>query len=89
MTQVASTAVLVPDTITSRRSIRDFTAEAITDDQVHALLHAAVLAPTAMHQEPWQFVVVQDREALRRPHERRDLRRDDRPADLVRPGRPR
>jgi nitroreductase len=66
MTQVASTAVLVPDTITSRRSIRDFTAEAITDDQVHALLHAAVLAPTAMHQEPWQFVVVQDREALRR-----------------------
>jgi nitroreductase len=54
------------DAIASRRSVRSFTAEPVTADQVRQLLAAAVLAPTAMHAEPWQFVVVQDRERLRR-----------------------
>jgi nitroreductase len=33
---------------------------------VRALLDAAVQAPTAMHEQPWLFVVVQDRRLLRR-----------------------
>jgi nitroreductase len=33
-------------------------------------VHAAVRAPTAMHQEPWSFVVVQDRAMLRRISDR-------------------
>ena len=34
------------------------------------LLDAAVHAPTAMHQEPWKFVVIQDRALLRRLSDR-------------------
>jgi nitroreductase len=54
------------DAIAFRRSTRSFTADPVTADQVRQLLAAAVLAPTAMHTEPWQFVIVQSRDRLRR-----------------------
>lgn len=54
------------DVIFSRRSVRAYTGGAIDTDTVRALLDAAVQAPTAMHAEPWAFVVVQDSEALKR-----------------------
>lgn len=49
-----------------RRSVREYTADVPDRDTVQALLEAAVQAPTAMHQEPWGFVVIQDPERLRR-----------------------
>jgi len=52
--------------IGARRSIRSYTPEPVSDHAIHTLLQAAVQAPTAMHVEPWLFVVVQDREALKR-----------------------
>jgi nitroreductase len=54
------------DIIFSRRSVRAYTGEQIDKDTVSALLDAAVQAPTAMHAEPWAFVVVQDRSTLTR-----------------------
>lgn len=54
------------DAIFSRRSIRTYTDQQLDHATVQALLDAAVQAPTAMHGEPWAFVVVQDREALKR-----------------------
>jgi nitroreductase len=56
----------VADAIHRRRSVRSYTTEAIDEATVRALLTAAVQAPTAMHAEPWMFVVVQDRPALKR-----------------------
>lgn len=50
----------------ARRSIRSFTPEVVSDTAIQTLLRAAVQAPTAMHVEPWLFVVVQDRDALKR-----------------------
>lgn len=50
----------------ARRSIRSYSPEPVGDAAIHALLQAAVQAPTAMHVEPWLFVVVQDRDALKR-----------------------
>ena len=54
------------DAIHQRRSVRNYTQQAIDKATVNALLNAAVLAPTAMHQEPWSFVVIQDRGVLDR-----------------------
>jgi nitroreductase len=38
----------------------------VDDAAVQTLLHAAVQAPTAMHEQPWAFVVVQDPALLQR-----------------------
>ncbi len=53
-----------------RRAVRAYRPTAVSERQLRALLDAAVRAPTAMHQEPWQFVIVQDRALLRRLSDR-------------------
>jgi nitroreductase len=50
--------------ILSRRSIRTYTAEPVTDDEVRALLEAAMSAPSAMATDPWRFLVLRDRASL-------------------------
>lgn len=47
--------------IHSRRSVRDFTDEAIPDSAVEELLRAAMAAPTANNGRPWRFIVLRDR----------------------------
>lgn len=54
------------DAIPQRRSVRNYEQQAIGKITVNALLNAAVLAPTAMHQEAWSFVVIQDKSVLDR-----------------------
>ena len=54
------------DTIFTRRSVRAFTPASIDPSTVRSLLDAAIQAPTAMHLEPWRFVVIQDAAALKR-----------------------
>jgi nitroreductase len=50
--------------IRARRSIRRFTSEPLSDDAIKALLEAAMSAPSAGNQQPWEFVVVTDRKIL-------------------------
>jgi nitroreductase len=52
--------------LAARHSVRSFSPEIVSDTVVRTLLQAAVQAPTAMHVEPWMFVVVQDHDALKR-----------------------
>jgi nitroreductase len=54
------------DAINGRRSVRSFTAQRIDEATIRALLAAAVRAPTAIHLEPWAFVIIQDADALKR-----------------------
>ncbi len=54
------------DVIFMRRSVRAYTSQPLEDTTIRGLLEAAVQAPTAMHEEPWAFVVVQDRALLKR-----------------------
>jgi nitroreductase len=54
------------DAIASRRSIRSYKSDPVDDATIQTLVHLAVQAPTAMHGEPWVFVIVQDRDALKR-----------------------
>lgn len=60
------TVMTVGDAIRSRRATRAYTGEVVTTDAVRRMLQAAVQAPTAMHLEPWAFVVVQDPAILQR-----------------------
>jgi nitroreductase len=46
----------------ARRSIRRFTDEPVTPEQVTTLLEAAMAAPSAGNRKPWHFVVVTDAE---------------------------
>lgn len=48
------------EAIYKRASVRQFTDDPITDDQVRALLRAAMAAPSAGNQQPWEFYVVRD-----------------------------
>ena len=50
--------------ILSRRSIRQFTSEAVDDETLTLLLKAAMSAPTACNSQPWEFIVVTQKEAL-------------------------
>jgi nitroreductase len=54
------------DVIFARRSVRAYEQHPLDTSTVNALLDAAVQAPTALHAEPWAFVVIQDRRVLKR-----------------------
>lgn len=48
--------------IEERRSVRKFTDEMIDDKTIETLLRAAMQAPSAANQQPWEFIVVKDPE---------------------------
>jgi len=56
----------VMDGIHHRRSVRNYTSQTIEKNVIHTLLDAAVHAPTARHEEPWSFAVIQDKKLLDR-----------------------
>jgi len=55
----------VLDTIKKRRSIRQYTDQAVTDNQIRQLLEAAMAAPSGSNIQPWEFVVVKDPDVKR------------------------
>lgn len=52
------------EAILSRRSIRKYTNEDVSDEIVKELLEAAMSAPSAGNEQPWHFVVIRDRKIL-------------------------
>lgn len=54
----------VLEAIHTRRSVRKFTTEAVTQEQIQTILSAAMVAPTAGNGQTWRFVVVTDKEKL-------------------------
>jgi len=49
------------EAILGRRSIRKYTEKSVPEDLVREILAAAMAAPSAGNQQPWQFVVIDDR----------------------------
>jgi len=47
--------------IHTRRSIRKYLDKDVPDDLIKQILEAAMTAPSAGNQQPWQFVVITDR----------------------------
>jgi nitroreductase len=56
----------VNDAITGRSSVRDYTPKKVDNASVRLLLEAAIHAPTAIDEEPWAFIVIQDKAILNR-----------------------
>ena len=52
--------VSVMDAIYGRRAVRNFAGDIVPEAALYALLYAAVQAPSAMHEEPWAFALIQD-----------------------------
>jgi nitroreductase len=65
MTTPPST-MTVSEAIEKRRSVRHFTQEMVSKEAVDVLLAAAIRAPTAIHEEPWVFLIIQDAQRLQR-----------------------
>ena len=50
------------DLIRSRRTIRRFTDERVSDKQVETLLEMAMCAPNRLDRQPWHFVIIRNKE---------------------------
>ena len=48
------------ENLMTRVSVREFTGEKISAEQIDTLLRAAMAAPSALNKQPWAFVVVTD-----------------------------
>ncbi|MFO7657853.1 MAG: nitroreductase family protein [Bacteroidales bacterium] len=51
----------VIEAIINRRSIRNYTGQQVTAEQVEVILRAAMYAPSAVNKQPWHFIVFRDK----------------------------
>ena len=49
------------NSIIQRRSIRKYTDQKLTRDQVNEIIKAGMYAPSAGNSQPWEFIVVDDK----------------------------
>jgi nitroreductase len=54
------------DAVSSRRNVREFTDQALPEEALERILEAGWRAPSARNLQPWDFVVVTEREQLER-----------------------
>ena len=54
----------VLDAIFNRRSIRRYTDQPVSSDQLDLILKAGQAAPSAMNQQPWYFVAIQRKDMI-------------------------
>ena len=52
------------EAILTRRSIRKYTKQPVSDEVLKELLEVAMCAPSAGNRQPWCFVVIKDRKIL-------------------------
>jgi len=55
----------VIEAIHTRRSVRKYLDQPVPEELIERLLAAAMMAPSARNSQPWQFVVVTERQLLR------------------------
>lgn len=69
--------------IFKRVSVREFTDEKVTKEQLELILRAAMQAPSAVNQQPWEFLVCEDIDAIRKFSEQGVFARSLKTAPLV------
>jgi nitroreductase len=52
------------DVIRLRRSVREFTDQEINDKDINTIIEAGICAPSAKNQQPWEFIVIKDKNIL-------------------------
>ena len=58
------------EVIKIRRSVREFTDEDISDDDIRKIIEAGICAPSARNQQPWEFIVIRDKNILNKLSEK-------------------
>ncbi|MCW3983012.1 MAG: nitroreductase family protein [Candidatus Bathyarchaeota archaeon] len=51
--------------IKGRRSVRAYTEEPVSKEQIEAVLEAGTWAPTGMGREPWRFIIIEDKQLIK------------------------
>lgn len=59
------TANHVLDAIHARKSVRVYTSQKVTRDQMDVLMSAAMAAPTSGNKQPWAFIAIDDEAILK------------------------
>jgi nitroreductase len=54
------------EAIRSRRNVREFSSQPVADDHLDEILESGRRAPSSRNWQPWDFVVIRDREKLQR-----------------------
>lgn len=49
-----------------RRSVRNYRPDAVPDDAIKEIIRAGTFAPSAMNSQPWRFVVIRNRETIKK-----------------------
>ncbi len=62
--QAATKNMSAIDAIMTRRSVRSYTDEPVSQEHIDLLLKAAMQAPSAGDDQPWEFLVVTDKAML-------------------------
>jgi nitroreductase len=52
-------------TICSRRSIRDYKEDSVSDEILREIIKAGSYAPSAANRQPWRFVVIKDKRLMK------------------------
>ena len=54
------------EAIRKRRSVREYTGDAIPREDLENIVDAARLAPTGWNRQPWDFIVITDKEMIQK-----------------------
>lgn len=52
------------ETIFNRKSVRSYTDQPVSVDDLMLLVKAGMAAPTGMNRQPWEFFIIQDKELM-------------------------
>ena len=55
----------VMDVLRRRRTVRKFTDQEVTREQIDLLVESAMYAPNRLNHQPWHFIVIQDKRTQR------------------------
>lgn len=50
--------------IKTRRSVRSYTAERVSDEVIDKILHSAIWTPSGKNGQPWKFKIVEDKNTI-------------------------
>lgn len=51
--------------IKTRRSVRAYTQEPVTKEQIEAVMEAGTWAPTGMGRQPWRFIIIENKDTIK------------------------
>lgn len=51
--------------VKGRRSVRAYTDEPVSKEQIEAVIEAGTWAPTGMNRQPWKFIIIQNKQLIK------------------------